>query len=269
MTDIALKVEGLGKSYTRGALHHTGTLYDRIATTLRLQKRVPTLAAAGGEDPTFWALRDVSFELKRGEVLGLIGRNGSGKSTLMKLLARITTPTEGRAEVYGRVGALLEVGTGFHPELTGRENIALSGAMLGMTRTEISEATPRIIEFAEVDDFLDTPVKHYSSGMFMRLAFSVSAHLLTEILLVDEILAVGDLTFQLKCYERIRAAVREERTVVFVSHSVEALTDLCDRALVLDHGRARFLGNTQEALDFYMNSILHYEAPPDHQPLAV
>ncbi len=185
----------------------------------------------------FWALRDVSFEVAPGEVVGVIGRNGAGKSTLLKLLSRITEPSEGRITLRGRVGSLLEVGTGFHPELTGRENIFLNGAILGMKRAEIRKRFDEIVAFAEVEKFLDTPVKHYSSGMYMRLAFSVAAHLEPEILLVDEVLAVGDASFQRKCLNKMESVSKHGRTVFFVSHNMPAITRLCPRAIMLDRGR--------------------------------
>ena len=247
----AIRVQGLGKQYHIGAVPGRGTLYERIGGVLGQRSRAPA-----DMHPTIWALRDVEFDAPHGQVLGVLGRNGSGKSTLMKILARITAPTEGRAELNGRVGALLEVGTGFHPELTGRENIVLSGAILGMTRRDIARVQDRIIEFSEIGKFLDTPVKHYSSGMFLRLAFSVSIHLDAEILLVDEVLAVGDAAFQLKCQQRIREAVVEGRTVLFVSHSMASVASLCDNAIVLDQGLVRFNGKAEEAVDFYTNQVL-------------
>ena len=249
----AVRVRGLSKQYHIGAAPGggTGTLYERIGGLLRQKSRAP-----GDSHPTIWALKDVDFDVPRGQVLGVLGRNGSGKSTLMRILARITAPTEGVAETYGRVGALLEVGTGFHPELTGRENIALSGAILGMSRQDIAAVQDQIIDFSEIAKFLDTPVKYYSSGMFLRLAFSVSIHLDAEILLIDEVLAVGDTAFQLKCQQRIRQAVGKGRTVLFVSHSMISVTALCDSVIVLDQGALRFNGGTQAAVDFYTHEIL-------------
>lgn len=247
----AIRVSGLSKLYQIGAAPGSARLYERIGAALGQRSRAPR-----DPHPTIWALKDVDFAVPRGQVLGVLGRNGSGKSTLMRILARITAPTEGVAEIYGRVGALLEVGTGFHPELTGRENIALSGAILGMTRGDIARVQDQIIDFSEIGKFLDTPVKYYSSGMFLRLAFSVSVHLEAEILLVDEVLAVGDAAFQLKCQQRIRQAVGEGRTVLFVSQGMTSVTALCDRAIVLDEGILRFHGPTQEAVDFYTHQIL-------------
>lgn len=248
---IAVNVRGLGKQYQIGAAPGSASLYERVGAALGQRSRAPR-----DPHPTIWALREVDFAVARGQVLGVLGRNGSGKSTLMRILARITAPTEGIAEIFGRVGALLEVGTGFHPELTGRENIVLSGAILGMTREDIDSVQDRIIDFSEIGKFLDTPVKYYSSGMFLRLAFSVAIHLDAEILLVDEVLAVGDAAFQLKCQQRIRQAVGEGRTVLFVSHSMGSVAELCDSAIVLDQGMVRFNGRTQEAVDFYTHKIL-------------
>lgn len=248
--DIAVRVEGLGKRYAIGAAPGSETLYERLGGLMAGRREVRD------RHPVIWALKDVSFEVARGEVVAVLGPNGSGKSTLMKILARITAPTVGMAEVRGRVGALLEIGTGFHPELSGRENIVLSGAILGMTRHEITAVEADIVSFAGVERFLDTPVKHYSSGMFMRLAFSVAAHLAAEILLVDEILAVGDATFQQKCHERIRSAARSNRTVFFVSHSMEAVATLCDTAIVLDRGELRYRGDTETAIAFYLQDVL-------------
>src|SRR5262245_30224802 len=207
-----------------------------------------------------WALRDVTFEVPRGEVLGVVGRNGAGKSTLLKLLSRITPPTEGRAEIHGHVGSLLEVGTGFHPELTGRENVYLSGAILGMRRRDIDRRFDEIVAFAEVERFLDTPVKRYSSGMYLRLAFSVAAHLEPEVLLVDEVLAVGDAGFQKKCLGRMREDALRGRTVLFVSHNMAAVSQLCSRALWIDAGRVQRDGAPQPTVEAYVADA--------HEPLA-
>ena len=244
--EYAVRVSAVGKQYRIG-IARGGSIYDRVARRL------------GGSDhdpPTIWALRGVSFRVPAGSVLGVLGRNGSGKSTLMKILARVTAPTEGEATTRGRVGALLQVGTGFHPELTGRDNIALSGAILGMGRHEIADVTDQIIDFAEIEQFLDTPVKHYSSGMYMRLAFSVSAHMSAEIMLIDEVLSVGDASFQRKCQDRIRYLVRQGRTVLFVSHGMASVRALCDSAIVLDGGRLVFEGPTDDAATFYEREIL-------------
>ncbi|MBK8021781.1 MAG: ABC transporter ATP-binding protein [Chloroflexi bacterium] len=237
MSDIALQVVGLGKSYQiRHEAMGYRTLRDDLVGLLpgRRQGRVSR--------ETFWALRDVSFEVKTGEVLGVIGRNGAGKSTLLKILSRITKPTTGYADIYGRVGSLLEVGTGFHPELTGRENIFLSGTILGMRRAEIQRRFDEIVAFAEVEQFLDTPVKRYSSGMYTRLAFAVAAHLDPEVLIVDEVLAVGDAAFQKKSLGKMGDVAKSGRTVLFVSHNMAAVEALCTQALLLERGQVRLMG---------------------------
>lgn len=248
-SDVAVRVQHVSKRYELGTRHDSSSLYDALAR------------AAGRRDGrparrVLWALKDVSFEVEHGRVLGVIGRNGSGKSTLMRILARVTAPTEGTAEVHGRVGAMLQVGAGFHPHLTGRDNIRLSGAILGMSRKEIDAVESAIVDFAEVRDHLDTPVKYYSSGMYGRLAFSVSAHLDADILLVDEVLSVGDGPFQTKSKDRIRKLVREGRSVLFVSHNLGSLTDLCDGAIVLDGGRLVHEGSVEESVRFYQTEIL-------------
>jgi lipopolysaccharide transport system ATP-binding protein len=207
----------------------------------------------GDEVEEFWALKDVSFEVKRGEVIGIIGKNGAGKSTLLKIVSRITEPTAGRVRLRGRVASLLEVGTGFHPELTGRENIFLNGAILGMTRREIRRKFDEIVAFAEVEKFLDTPVKHYSSGMYVRLAFAVAAHLEPEILIVDEVLAVGDAEFQKKCLGKMdEASKREGRTVILVSHNMSAVNSLCSKGIYLEHGRLQTIGDTKVVVSKYL-----------------
>jgi lipopolysaccharide transport system ATP-binding protein len=247
--DLAVRVVNVAKRYQIG-VRPGGSLYDRVSSPF---------ARRGANRPAraeIWALKDVSFEVPRGVVVGVLGRNGSGKSTLMKILARVTAPTEGTAEITGRLSALLQVGTGFHPELTGRDNIALSGAILGMAREEIRAVEQEVIDFAEIDDFLDTPVKHYSSGMYMRLAFSVSAHMEAEIMLLDEVLAVGDASFQTKCHQRIRALVESGRTVLFVSHQMASVKALCDSAIVLDRGRLVFDGSTESSVNHYEKRIL-------------
>jgi lipopolysaccharide transport system ATP-binding protein len=251
MSDIAIRVEGLGKKYRIGAMP-TGyrTLRDALVSSVRNM-------GSGGfrrSYDTIWAIRDVSFELHRGQVLGIIGRNGAGKSTLLKLLSKVTEPTEGFAEIHGRVGSLLEVGTGFHPELTGRENIFLNGAILGMKRAEIEAKFDEIVDFAEVRTFIETPVKRYSSGMYLRLAFAVAAHLEPEILVVDEVLAVGDAEFQRKCLGKMSDVAHEGRTVLFVSHNMSAIQRLTEETIVLDKGRVAMRAPTPEAVDFYMTS---------------
>jgi lipopolysaccharide transport system ATP-binding protein len=246
MSDIAIRVDGLAKRYRIGQRESYKTLRDSLTDLIHAPLRRLSLLArpnsSSNEQPQvddghIWALRDVSFEVKRGEVLGVIGRNGAGKSTLLKILSRITEPTEGCAEIHGRVGSLLEVGTGFHPELTGRENIYLNGAILGMKRAEIDGKFDEIVAFAEIEKFIDTPVKRYSSGMYVRLAFAVAAHLNPEILVVDEVLAVGDAAFQEKCLGRMSMVSSEGRTVLFVSHNMDAITRLCGRAIWLDTGK--------------------------------
>ena len=235
-----ISVENLGKAYHLGRkLDRNATLRDAVAefargTASRLRQKFQE-PAAGGD--AFWAVRDASFEVNRGEVMGLVGRNGAGKSTILKMLSRITEPTEGRAVLRGRVASLLEVGTGFHPELTGRENIFLNGAILGMSRQEIARKFDAIVDFADVEKFLDTPVKRYSSGMYVRLAFAVAAHLDPEILIVDEVLAVGDANFQKKCLGKMGDVVRQGRTVLFVSHNMDAVTALCTHVIVVAAGR--------------------------------
>src|SRR6202043_2727927 len=270
MTEVALSIENLSKSYqiaherNRAANYHT--LHDAIAGLprrfLRLfdRKGRPTVE-------TFWALKDVSFEVKRGEVIGIIGANGAGKSTLLKILNRITEPTSGGADIYGRVGALLEVGTGFHPELTGRENVFLNGAILGMTRAEIKKKFDEIVAFAEIEKFLDTPVKRYSSGMYVRLAFAVAAHLDPEILLIDEVLAVGDAEFQKKCLGKMEdVAAKEGRTVIFVSHNIDAICHLCSRCILLRDGEIEKSGPTEDVVAAYLGATEMQEPGVNFRP---
>jgi lipopolysaccharide transport system ATP-binding protein len=211
--------------------------------------------ASGTSESEFWALRDISFDVPDGQVLGVIGRNGAGKSTLLKILSRITDPTEGQIKLRGNVSSLLEVGTGFHPELTGRENIFLNGALLGMSRTEIVKRFDEIVDFSEVEKFLDTPVKHYSSGMYVRLAFAVAAHLNPDILVVDEVLAVGDLAFQKKCMGKMSEVSQKGRTVLFVSHNMPTVESLCHRGIVLSEGRLIFSGTAKHAVQYYLNTV--------------
>jgi lipopolysaccharide transport system ATP-binding protein len=246
-----IHAEGLSKLYRRGLQVESG-----LRHVLEEFVRSPLAVFRRKTEETFWALKDVSLEVKEGEVLGLIGRNGAGKTTLLKILSRITRPTSGWAEIHGRVGSLLEVGTGFHPELTGRENTFLSGAILGMTRAEIIRKFDEIVAFAELEKFIDTPVKHYSSGMYVRLAFAVAAHLEPEILLVDEVLAVGDINFQKKCLGKMGDVARAGRTVVLVSHSMGAINALCTRCIILDKGGIEFEGSTAEAtVRYYAESF--------------
>ncbi len=260
MDDIALRVEGLSKLYRIGGNREEyKTLRDTFTDLLVSSfHRAGKLFRGGGvgaaeHEETFWALKDVSFEIKRGEVVGIIGRNGAGKSTLLKILSRITEPTEGYADIHGRVGSLLEVGTGFHPELTGRENIYLNGAILGMRREEIERKFDEIVAFAEIQRFIDTPVKHYSSGMYLRLAFAVAAHLEPEILLVDEVLAVGDARFQKKCLNKMQDIGQQGRTILFVSHNLAAITRLCERVILLDEGRILRDGRPPQVVGAYLN----------------
>lgn len=254
MSDIAIRVENLSKKYQIGeTLKRHDTLRDAVVDALRAPFARRPGNQAGDDAQTLWALKDVSFEVKRGEVVGIIGRNGAGKSTLLKILTRITEPTSGRAVLKGRVASLLEVGTGFHPELTGRENIYLNGAILGMQRHEIARKFDEIVAFAEIEKFLDTPVKRYSSGMYVRLAFAVAAHLEPEILLVDEVLAVGDAVFQKKCLGKMGDVASKGRTVLFVSHNMAAVSNLCPTTVYFDAGRVEFLGPTSLAVSTYLN----------------
>ena len=251
-----IKVEGLGKRYRIGAQRSPyGSLRETLAGAVRAPLRL-WRRNTNGAAHDFWAVKDVSFEVQPGEVVGIIGRNGAGKSTLLKLLSRITEPTAGRIELYGRVGSLLEVGTGFHPELSGRENIYLNGAILGMARTEIMSKFDEIVAFAEVDRFVDTPVKHYSSGMYLRLAFAVAAHLEPEILIVDEVLAVGDMRFQRKCLDKMQEVGNQGRTVIFVSHNMPAITRLCPRTILLDSGTVLHDGPSHQVVGAYLNTGL-------------
>ncbi len=256
MNDIAIRVAGLSKQYRIGARRQPyGTLRESIvkACTAPFRRR-------NGNDPArFWALRGVDLEVRPGEVLGVVGRNGAGKSTLLKILSRITEPTEGWAEITGRVGSLLEVGTGFHPELSGRDNVYLNGAILGMKRVEIDRKFDEIVQFAEVDQFIETPVKFYSSGMYLRLAFAVAAHLEPEILLVDEVLAVGDAAFQKKCLGQMGRVAEQGRTVLFVSHNMAAVRSLCTRVLYLDQGKVDFVGEPHLAIRRYHASVSNAE----------
>ena len=263
MSDVVIRAEHVSKQYRiggpQGRLKYRTireTLVDAAKTPFRRAARLLRGEAYGAADleETIWALKDVSFEVKEGDVVGLIGRNGAGKTTLLKILSRITEPTEGGVDLYGRVGSLLEVGTGFHPELTGRENIYLNGAILGMRRTEIERKFDEIVAFSEIEKFLDTPVKHYSSGMYVRLAFSVAAHLEPEILLVDEVLAVGDAAFQKKCLGKMDSVAREGRTVLFVSHNMAAVQRLCPNSFWMEGGRVRRSGPTSEVVADYLQA---------------
>ena len=260
MGNIAISVEHLSKSYRLGHADHRPENFREAVRSfmsapfeyLRSRLRKPS------EDELFWALKDVSFEVKHGEVLGIIGRNGAGKSTLLKILSRITEPTEGRAQVYGRVGSLLEVGTGFHPELSGRENIYLNGTILGMKRAEIAKKFDEIVDFSGIEKFLDTPVKRYSSGMYVRLAFAVAAHLDPEILIVDEVLAVGDAEFQKKCLGKMEDVARRGRTVLFVSHNMPTVKLLCHQALLVKDGMLAAAGTVEQVVSIYEQAVVSF-----------
>ena len=257
MTDVAIRVLGVSKRYQIGEKRADyNTLRESLVSAVRApfrRSRNSNGHAATSVDRTLWALKDVSFDVHHGEIVGVIGRNGAGKSTLLKILSRITDPTEGEIEISGRVGSLLEVGTGFHPELTGRENIFLNGAILGMKRAEIAAKFDEIIAFAGTEKFLDTPVKHYSSGMYMRLAFAIAAHLEPEILVIDEVLAVGDAEFQKKCLGKMGDVARAGRTVLFVSHNLAAVNTLCRRAIWLNEGRALLDGPAPQVVQSYLS----------------
>jgi lipopolysaccharide transport system ATP-binding protein len=258
MSDIAIQVENLGKMYKIGGpMVKYRTLRETISEGVQSVFRHLRTGTAAKE--IIWALRYISFEVKQGQLLGVIGRNGAGKSTLLKILARVTDPTEGRGEIHGRVGSLLEVGTGFHPELTGRENIYLNGAILGMKKAEIDRKFDEIVSFAEVEKFMDTPVKRYSSGMYLRLAFAVAAHLEPEILVVDEVLAVGDAEFQRKCLGKMSDVAREGRTVLFVSHNMSAVLRLTEECIVLEKGKMVLRAPSAQAVDFYLSSSFSQE----------
>ncbi|HQU31700.1 MAG: ABC transporter ATP-binding protein [Planctomycetia bacterium] len=261
MNDIAIRAEGLSKKFQIGKLHGKNktlreTVMDTFTAPVRKISKILRGRVAGASelDDTIWALKDVSFEIKQGEVIGIIGRNGAGKSTLLKILSRITEPTRGFAEIHGRISSLLEVGTGFHSELTGRENIYLNSAILGMKRAEIDKKFDEIVAFAEVEKFLDTPVKHYSSGMYLRLAFAVAAHLEPEILLVDEVLAVGDARFQKKCLDKMETVGKQGRTVLFVSHNMPAVTRLCKRVILLNEGKLEHDGSSHQVVSMYLSA---------------
>jgi lipopolysaccharide transport system ATP-binding protein len=261
MGNIAIRVEGISKQYHIGGPQKVyDTLVDQLTDTFtspfRRARKVLSGQAATTTEEEFWALKDISFEIKPGEVVGVIGRNGAGKSTLLKILSQLTEPTKGFADIYGRVGSLLEVGTGFHPELTGRENIYLNGAILGMKKTEIKRKFDEIVDFSEISKFIDTPVKHYSSGMYVRLAFAVAAHLEPEILLVDEVLAVGDIAFQKKCLGKMGDVTRQGRTILFVSHNMAAIKNLCQQAIWLLDGQIRSFDDVNEVVAEYEGELL-------------
>jgi lipopolysaccharide transport system ATP-binding protein len=276
MSDTVIRVENLSKKYILGHQKQEGytTLRDSIANGAKgllqpFQRSKSQWADSSPEE--FWALNDVSFDIQQGDRVGIVGRNGAGKSTLLKILSRITEPTRGSIRIKGRVASLLEVGTGFHPELTGRENISLNGAILGMSKIDINRKFDEIVEFAEVEKFLDTPVKRYSSGMYVRLAFSVAAHLEPEILIVDEVLAVGDAQFQKKCLGKMEEVGREGRTVLFVSHNMQAISTLTQKCILLAHGKTIFQGKTELAIEKYLQeniskNPIYTSTPSDDKP---
>jgi lipopolysaccharide transport system ATP-binding protein len=254
MSDLAIRVEELGKQYRIGlSPTRYRTLRESLVESINLPAKIKRRNNGEALDK-IWALRDITFDVKKGQVLGVIGRNGAGKSTLLKILSRVTEPSEGFAEIHGQVGSLLEVGTGFHPELTGRENIYLNGAILGMNKSEIDLKFDQIVSFAEVEQFIDTPVKRYSSGMYLRLAFAVAAHLEPDILVVDEVLAVGDAEFQRRCLGKMSDVARQGRTVLFVSHNMSAILRLTEEAILLDKGHLVLRAKTQETVDYYMST---------------
>jgi lipopolysaccharide transport system ATP-binding protein len=267
MGDTAIQVEELSKQYRIGELQRYKALRDTLTDAATAPFRAIGSLFSGRRDngnpsTILWALKDVSFTVKQGEVVGIIGRNGAGKTTLLRILSRITEPTNGRATVRGRLGSLLEVGTGFHPELTGRENIYLNGAILGMRRVEINRKFDEIVAFSEIEKFIDTPIKHYSTGMYIRLAFAVAAHLEPEILLIDEVLAVGDAAFQKKCLGKMQDVGQQGRTILFVSHNLAAVQALCKRVLVLDGGRPVDYGETSQMVQLYLQMQGTAEAVP-------
>ncbi len=262
MSDIAIKAEGLSKYYKLGVINN-GTFFKDVQTWMarKTGKEDPNAKIGSKYDPTaegFWALKDLNFEIKQGDRVGIIGKNGAGKSTLLKVLSRVTAPTEGDVKIKGRIASLLEVGTGFHPELTGRENIYLNGAILGMKRREVDRKIDEIIAFSEIEKHIDTPVKRYSSGMYVRLAFAVAAHLDSEILIADEVLAVGDAAFQKKALGKMNElSTGQGRTVLFVSHNMSQVKSLCNKGLVLDHGSIAFKGDIEEAKNYYLGNHIY------------
>jgi lipopolysaccharide transport system ATP-binding protein len=261
VADLAIKVEKLGKRYRLGARQP----YKRVGDLLTAPFK-PSSGTRKNRNPYLWALKDVSFEVQQGEMLGVIGSNGAGKTTLLRVLSKITLPTKGKAEIWGRVGTLLEVGTGFHPELTGRENVFLNGAILGMSRKETASKYDQIVDFAAIEEFMDTPVKHYSSGMRVRLAFSVAAHLEPEILFIDEVLAVGDAAFQQKCLGKMEEVAGSGRTLFFVSHNMGMVTGLCSRAIWLEGGSMKMDGDPQEVVEAYLSEGHSSEGRWVHPP---
>lgn len=268
-TPTAIRVEGLSKHYQLGKKQASGGLRHAIEDALRKPFQKKEKKASVQEEAGFWALNNVSFTISEGEVVGIIGRNGAGKSTLLKILSRITEPTKGRIGINGRIASLLEVGTGFHPELSGRENIYLNGAILGMSRAEIRRKFDEIVAFSEVEKFLDTPVKRYSSGMYVRLAFAVAAHLEPEVLVVDEVLAVGDLEFQKKCIAKMKTVATAGRTVLFVSHNLSTIASLCSKGIYLKKGECKMIGPAEEVVNAYLTELSHQGEvglPPERRP---
>jgi lipopolysaccharide transport system ATP-binding protein len=259
-----IQVSHLSKEYERGRSIHHDNLREMVMRNLNPLAWVKKSATKSKQSRKFWALDDISFEVAQGDVVGILGRNGAGKSTLLKVISKVTDPTKGSITLRGRLGSLLEVGTGFHPELTGRENVYLNGAILGMSKSEIDGYFDAIIDFSEIGKFLDIPVKRYSSGMYLRLAFAVAAHLNTEILIADEVLAVGDIAFQRKCLRKMSEVARQGRTVLFVSHNMAAVADLCTRGIVLDTGKLTFDGSAKEAIQLYIGMMFHTHGTPSH-----
>ncbi len=276
MSDLVIRAENLGKRYRIGERAPYLTLRDALARAVSAplrRLRSPSSSMRKVDPNEFWALKDVSFEVRQGEVVGIIGSNGAGKSTLLRILSLVTKPTVGHAQIRGRLRSLLDVGTGFHPELTGRENTFMNGAILGMSKRDITQKFDEIVAFAEIEKFIDTPVKHYSSGMYVRLAFAVAAHLEPEILLIDEVLAVGDVAFQRKCLGRMGDAAKQGRTVLFVSHNMSAVSLLCKTAIVLEHGRVKMIGDCEHAVKEYLagnmepgGKVLNLEGMPRPDP---
>lgn len=261
-----IKVENISKRYSIDSRSNSALRYDTLRESIVnvVRSSVSRLKRNGHTKEPFWALKDVSFEVNPGEVLGIIGPNGAGKSTLLQILSRIVEPTTGYAELYGQVGSLLEIGTGFHPDLTGRENIFLNGAVLGMKRSEINARFDEIVAFSGIEKFLETPVKRYSSGMYVRLAFSIAAHFNPEILIIDEVLAVGDAEFQLKCFTKMGEVIKSGRTILLVTHSMPVITQLCQNAMLIRAGRVEKIGPAAEVVDYYQHSV----APPESLPTA-
>jgi lipopolysaccharide transport system ATP-binding protein len=270
MSDVAIRIDGLGKKYLIGGKQKQNNrlgdqVVEMVLSPFRRTGRMlrGEVNAASELDQEFWALQDISFEIKHGEIIGVIGHNGAGKSTLLKILSKITEPTVGYVDIFGRVGSLLEVGTGFHPELTGRENVYLNGSILGMRRIEIDRKFDEIVDFAEIEKFIDTPVKHYSSGMYVRLAFSVAAHLEPEILVIDEVLAVGDVAFQKKSLGKMENVSQQGRTVIFVSHNMNALQRLCPKSVLLDHGKLVMQDDTADVIENYLSNAASKSQGPN------